>query len=197
MGPINLAVKEEYEEEQGRLDFLTDQRDDLLQAEEDLVETIDRIDHQARNQFEAVFAEIRKNFRRSFDMFFPGGQADLVLEGDSDPLEADIEIKANPGGKELQSLRMLSAGEKTLTAIAILFAIYMYKPSPFCILDEVDAPLDDNNSRIFTRVLDEFSDDTQFIIVTHNKITMEAANYMYGITMQDEGVSKVVSVNFD
>ncbi len=197
MGPINLAVKEEFEGEQSRLDFLTDQRDDLLQAEEDLVETIDRIDHQARSQFEEVFAEIRKHFHRSFEMFFPGGQADLVLEGDSDPLEADIEIKANPGGKELQSLRMLSAGEKTLTAIAILFAIYMYKPSPYCVLDEVDAPLDDNNSQIFTRVLDEFSDNTQFIIVTHNKITMEAANYMYGITMQDEGVSKVVSVNFD
>ncbi|HKJ69667.1 MAG TPA: chromosome segregation protein SMC [bacterium] len=197
MGPINLAVKEEYEEEQGRLDFLTEQRDDLLQAEEDLVETIDRIDHQARNQFEEVFTQIRENFHQSFQMFFPGGQADLVLEGESDPLEADIEIKANPGGKDLQSLRMLSAGEKTLTAIAILFAIYMYKPSPFCILDEVDAPLDDNNSQIFTRVLDEFSAETQFIIVTHNKITMEAANYMYGITMQDEGVSKVVSVNFE
>jgi len=197
LGPINLAVKDEYEEEQERLDFLTEQRDDLLQAEEDLVETIDRIDTKARNQFMEVFKEIRDNFRQTFVKFFPGGQAELVLEGDSDPLEADIEIKANPGGKELQSLRMLSAGEKTLTAIAILFAIYMYKPSPFCILDEVDAPLDDNNTQVFTRVLNEFATDTQFIVVTHNKITMEASDYMYGITMQDEGVSKIVSVNFD
>jgi len=197
LGPVNLAVKEEFEEEQERLNFLIEQRDDLLQAEDDLIKTIDRIDTQARSQFEEVFAVIRSNFHKTFNLFFPGGQADLILEGEEDPLDADIQIQASPGGKDLQSLRMLSAGEKTLTAIAILFAIYMYKPSPFCILDEVDAPLDDNNSQIFTRVLNEFSTDTQFIVVTHNKITMESANYMYGITMQDEGVSKVVSVNFE
>lgn len=197
MGPVNMAVKDEYEEEQDRLDFLTSQRDDLLQAEEDLLETIEKIDTQAKKQFDEVFQAIRTNFHKTFAMFFPGGTADLKMVGDSDPLEAEVEIEANPAGKELQSLRVLSAGEKTLTAIAILFAIYMYKPSPFCILDEVDAPLDDNNSQIFTRVLDEFTDDTQFIIVTHNKITMESSDYMYGITMQDKGVSKVVSVNFD
>lgn len=197
IGPVNLAVKEEFEEEQGRLEFLTEQRDDLLQSEEDLLETINRIDTQARKQFLDVFNQIQTNFHKTFDLFFPGGQADLDLESDSDPLEADIEIKASPAGKRLQSLRMLSAGEKTLTAIALLFAIYMVKPSPFCILDEVDAPLDDNNSQVFTRVLNEFSTDTQFIIVTHNKITMEAADYMYGVTMEDEGVSKVVSVNFE
>ena len=197
LGPVNLAVKDEFEEEQERLEFLTEQRDDLLEAEEDLMETIERIDQQANKQFREVFQEIQKHFRKTFIKFFPGGEADLKLETETDPLEADIEIKANPGGKTLQSLRMLSAGEKTLTAIALLFAIYLVKPSPFCILDEVDAPLDDNNSQIFTRVLEDFADDTQFIIVTHNKITMEAANYLYGITMQDEGVSKIVSVNFD
>ncbi|MCF7802784.1 MAG: chromosome segregation protein SMC [Candidatus Marinimicrobia bacterium] len=197
MGPVNLAVKEEYEEEQERLDFLTEQRDDLLEAEEDLLETIQRIDTQANSQFNEIFQEIRKHFQQTFIKFFPGGEADLQLEGDSDPLEADIVISANPGGKKLQSLRVLSAGEKTLTAIALLFAIYLVKPSPFCILDEVDAPLDDRNSQIFTGVVEDFAEDTQFIIVTHNKITMEAANYMYGITMQDEGVSKVVSVQFD
>lgn len=197
VGPVNMAVKDEFEEEQHRLEFLTDQRDDLLQSEEDLLETIDRIDIQARKQFKEVFDKIRQNFHRTFGLFFPGGQADLRLESDSDPLEADIEIQASPAGKKLQSLRMLSAGEKTLTAIAILFAIYMVKPSPFCILDEVDAPLDDNNSQVFTRVLNEFAHDTQFIIVTHNKITMEAADYLYGVTMENEGVSKVVSVNFE
>jgi len=197
MGPVNLAVKEEYEEEQERLDFLTDQRDDLLEAEEDLMETIERIDTQANKQFQDIFTQIRSHFMETFVKFFPGGEADLQLEDDADPLEADIQIHANPGGKKLQSLRMLSAGEKTLTAIALLFAIYLVKPSPFCILDEVDAPLDDRNSGIFTGVLEDFSKETQFIIVTHNKITMEAADYMYGITMQDEGVSKLVSVKFD
>lgn len=197
MGPVNLAVKEEFEEEQERLDFLTDQRDDLLEAEEDLMETIERIDTQANKQFQEIITQIRKHFKQTFVKFFPGGEADLKLVGDSDPLEADIRINVTPGGKKLQSLRMLSAGEKTLTAIALLFAIYLVKPSPFCILDEVDAPLDDRNSGIFTRVLEDFAEDTQFIIVTHNKITMEAADYMYGITMQDEGISKIVSVKFD
>jgi len=197
MGPVNLAVKEEFEEEQERLDFLTDQRDDLLEAKEDLLETIDRIDREASEQFNEVFSSIRENFHRTFSMFFPGGEADLQLTSDEDPLDVDIDIQASPAGKKLQSLRMLSAGEKTLTAIALLFAIYLVKPSPFCILDEVDAPLDDNNSQIFREVLNDFVTDTQFIVVTHNKITMESVNYMYGITMEDEGVSRVVSVSFD
>ena len=197
IGPVNLAVKEEYQEEQERLDFLTEQRDDLLEAKEDLLETIERIDDEASKQFNEVFANIRENFHKTFSLFFPGGSADLELTYENDPLDADIEIQASPAGKKLQSLRMLSAGEKTLTAIALLFAIYLVKPSPFCILDEVDAPLDDNNSQVFSDVLNDFVTDTQFIIVTHNKITMEVANYLYGITMEDEGVSKVVSVKFD
>lgn len=126
-----------------------------------------------------------------------GGQGSLELIGDPDPLEADIAIRAQPPGKRNQTLRMLSAGEKTLTAIALLFAIYQYKPSPYCILDEVDAPLDDANIRKFTRALKSFSKETQFIVVTHNKLTMEAANYLYGVTMEKKGVSKLVSVKFD
>ena len=121
----------------------------------------------------------------------------MTLVGDPDPLESDIAIHAQPPGKKNQSLRMLSAGEKSLTAIALLFAIYQYKPSPYCILDEVDAPLDDVNIQKFKRVLNKFSDDTQFIVVTHNKLTMEIADYLYGVTMEQKGVSKLVSVKFD
>ena len=119
------------------------------------------------------------------------------MVGDPDPLESDITIHAQPPGKKNQSLRMLSAGEKSLTAIALLFAIYQYKPSPYCILDEVDAPLDDVNIQKFKKVLNKFSDDTQFIVVTHNKLTMEIADYLYGVTMEQKGVSKLVSVKFD
>ncbi len=130
-------------------------------------------------------------------MFFEGGECDLELRRDDDPLEADITILAKPPGKHTRNLRMLSSGEKALTAISLLFAIYLVKPSPFCILDEVDAPLDDNNIAKFTRVLAKFSEQTQFIIVTHNKLTMEAARYLYGVTMAQSGVSKIVSVQLD
>ena len=125
------------------------------------------------------------------------GESDLNLIGDNDPLDADIEIFAKPPGKHTRNLRMLSSGEKSLTAIALLFAIYLVKPSPFCILDEVDAPLDDNNVLKFTNVLKQFSKNTQFIIVTHNKLTMESAQSLYGVTMQKSGVSKIVSVKLD
>ena len=130
-------------------------------------------------------------------MFFEGGRGSLRLEGDPDPLEANIGIHAQPPGKRNQSLRQLSAGEKALTAIALLFSIYQVKPSPYCILDEVDAPLDDVNIHKFTKVLAKFCDETQFIIVTHNKLTMEIADYMYGVTQEKKGVSKLVSVKFD
>ena len=131
---------------------------------------------------------------KTYSSFFDGGKGHLRLIGEDDPLDAEIEIIAQPPGKKTQTLRMLSAGEKALTAIALLFAIYLVKPSPFCILDEVDAPLDDKNIVKFTKVLKEFSNKTQFIIVTHNKLTMVKADFMYGITQQEEGVSKIVSV---
>ncbi|NQV38401.1 MAG: hypothetical protein HQ509_10400, partial [Candidatus Marinimicrobia bacterium] len=197
IGPINMAVQFEYEEEKKRLDLLIEQRDDLVQSEENLRETIGKIDRVARKQFRETYDQIKENFEKLFVLFFEGGTASLSLIGDPDPLDADVAIHAQPPGKRNQSLRMLSAGEKALTAIALLFSIYQVKPSPYCILDEVDAPLDDVNIRKFTRVLDTFARDTQFIVVTHNKLTMEAANYMYGVTMEQKGVSKLVSVKFD
>jgi len=197
IGPVNMAVQNEYEEEQKRLGHLTTQRDDLIESEENLRESIDKIDRVARKKFRETFDYIKENFENLFTIFFEGGQGTLELIGDPDPLDADVIIKAQPPGKRNQTLRMLSAGEKSLTAIALLFAIYQYKPSPYCILDEVDAPLDDTNVRKFTRGLKSFTTDTQFIVVTHNKLTMEAANYLYGVTMEKKGVSKLVSVKFD
>ncbi len=149
-----------------------------------------------------TFGKIRDNFINIFrSLFNPGDEADLKLEETSagvvDPLEAKIEIIAKPKGKRPTSIELLSGGEKTLTAIALLFAIYLVKPSPFCILDEIDAPLDDANIDRFTKIIKDFSKDTQFIVVTHNKRTMEAADTLYGVTMQEEGVSKLVAVRFN
>lgn len=197
IGPVNMAVQDEFEEESKRYDLLINQRDDLIESENYLRETIQKIDRVARKQLLDSFSAIKANYEKLFELFFEGGQGTLSLIGDPDPLESDIAIYAQPPGKRNQSLRMLSAGEKSLTAIALLFAIYQHKPSPYCILDEVDAPLDDVNVRKFTRVLRQFAHDTQFIVVTHNKLTMEAADYLYGVTMEKKGVSKLVSVKFD
>ena len=197
IGPINMAVQAEHEEESNRLLMLSEQRDDLIEAEKNLLDTIQKIDSIAREEFQNTFEDIRMNFEKLFMMFFEGGRGSLRLEGDPDPLEASIGIQAQPPGKRNQSLRQLSAGEKTLTAIALLFSIYQVKPSPYCILDEVDAPLDDVNIGKFTRVLNNFSGDTQFIVVTHNKLTMESANFLYGVTMENKGVSQLVSVKLN
>ncbi|MFC1760168.1 chromosome segregation protein SMC [Candidatus Neomarinimicrobiota bacterium] len=197
IGPVNMAVQVEVEEETKRLEHLTKQRDDLVESEVNLRESIEKIDRVARKQFRETFEQIKVNFENLFTVFFEGGQGTLDLIGDPDPLEADIAIRAQPPGKRNQTLRMLSAGEKSLTAIALLFSIYQYKPSPYCILDEIDAPLDDTNVGKFTRALRSFTKDTQFIVVTHNKLTMEVANYLYGVTMEKKGVSKLVSVKFD
>ena len=198
LGPINLLAYSEYEEEKQRLDFLLKQRNDLVDSEKDLLKTIDEINITAQNLFQETFLKIRENFIRIFrSLLNPGDEADLKLEEDVDPLEGKIEIIAKPKGKRPTSIELLSGGEKTLTAIALLFAIYLVKPSPFCILDEVDAPLDDANVDRFTKIIKEFSTSTQFIIVTHNKRTMEAAETMYGVTMQEEGISRLVSVQFN
>ena len=197
IGPVNMAVQDEYDEEVERLELLTTQRDDLLEAEENLRETIRKIDKVARKRFQETFDLIKTNFENLFRMFFEGGNATLNLLGDPDPLEADISIEAQPPGKRNTSLRLLSSGEKALTAISLLFSIYQVKPSPYCILDEVDAPLDDVNIHKFTKVLGKFCDETQFIVVTHNKLTMEIADYMYGVTQEKKGISKLVSVRFD
>ncbi|MDZ7343018.1 MAG: chromosome segregation protein SMC, partial [candidate division KSB1 bacterium] len=196
MGPVNMLALSDYEKEKERFDFLTSQKEDLLKAEANLKETIKVINDTAYERFGKVFSQIRENFIQVFKSFFENGEADLKLE-EGDPLETDIVIEANPKGKKLGSLALLSGGEKTLTAISLLFAIYLVKPSPFCILDEVDAPLDDMNIGPFVGALKKFSDRTQFIVVTHNKLTMKAADYLYGITMEEQGVSKVVSVKFE
>ncbi|MDH3251479.1 MAG: AAA family ATPase, partial [Ignavibacteria bacterium] len=198
LGNVNFAAFEEYQEEKQRLDFLTEQRRDLLEAEKTLVQTIEEINATAQKKFLDTFDLIRRNFIETFkSLFDPGDECDLILEEGVDPLEAAIDIIAKPRGKRPTSIHLLSGGEKTLTATALLFAIYLVKPSPFCILDEVDAPLDDANIDRFTRILRKFSTNTQFIVVTHNKRTMEAANALYGVTMEEEGVSKLVAVRFN
>ncbi len=198
LGPINNIAHAEYEEERERFEFLNKQRDDLVDSERDILKTIEEINNTAQAQFMETFEKIRENFIKIFgNLFDPGDEADLKIEETADPLEAKIEIIAKPKGKRPTSIDLLSGGEKTLTAIALLFAIYLVKPSPFCILDEIDAPLDDANIERFNKILDEFSKETQFIVVTHNKRTMEAASTLYGVTMQEEGVSKLVSVRFN
>ena len=194
MGSVNLAALEEYDVQRERYEFLSKQRADLEEAENTLKRTIMKIDRTARARFLEAFSKIRENFQQTFTAFFEGGEADLVLAPDVDPLEAPMQIIARPRGKRLQNINLLSGGERALTAIAMLFAIYLVKPSPFCILDEVDAPLDDANVDRFIRVVRKFSEQTQFIVVTHNKGTMEAADCLHGITMEEPGVSKLVSV---
>ena len=197
MGPVNMAVENEYQSETERLEFLLKQRDDLTAAEKTLLSTMKQIDETARKQFLECFGKIRDNFKRTFIMYFEGGNADINLRENEDPLEARIEISARPPGKRNHVLKQLSGGEKALTAIALLFAIYLVKPSPFCILDEIDAPLDDANIKRFSKVLDKFAKDTQFIVVTHNKDTMKSAGSLFGVTMEEVGVSKIVSVNLN
>ena len=197
LGPVNMEAFAEYHIEKERLDTLVQQRQDLLDAESQLMQTIETINTTAQKQFMEVFDRIRQNFITIFTSLFESSEANLELAKEEDPLEANIDILARPTGKKIQHIALLSGGEKTLTAIALLFAIYLVKPSPFCILDEVDAPLDDTNIDKFTKILRDFSKDTQFIVVTHNKRTMEAAKNIFGITMQEAGVSKVVSVKFN
>ena len=196
IGDVNPLAIEQYEEEKERLDFYEGQIEDLNNAEEQLLITIDEINSTATERFNKTFEQIRTNFQKVFKtLFFEDDYCDLIIEKDvEDPLEARIEIKAQPRGKRPSGISQLSGGEKTLTAIALLFAIYLVKPSPFCVLDEVDAPLDDANIERFAKMIKEFSHDTQFIIITHNKKTMSKAEMMYGVTMPETGVSRLVGV---
>jgi len=198
-GEVNPLAIEEYEEEKERLDFYEEQINDLHKAEKELRETIEEINKTATDRFNKTFEKIRKNFIDVFHTLFDEDDfCDLVIEEDAeDPLEASIEIKANPRGKRPSTINQLSGGEKTLTAIALLFAIYLVKPSPFCVLDEVDAPLDDANIERFANMIKRFSEETQFIIITHNKKTMGKAEMMYGITMPETGISQLVGVKLD
>ncbi|MCX6923775.1 MAG: chromosome segregation protein SMC, partial [Verrucomicrobia bacterium] len=196
MGPVNLVAIEEYEETEQRYQFLSKQHDDLVQAKVQLLEVISRINVQTREMFRETFEKIRDNFRAMFTEVFGGGKADLVLMDENDLLESGIEIVARPPGKQLQTISLLSGGEQTMTAVSLLFSIYQVKPSPFCVLDELDAPLDESNINRFIRVLQRFLEHSQFIIITHNKRTIGMADVLYGITMQEHGVSKIVSVKF-
>ena len=194
IGDVNLAAEADYDEEKKRLDFLKEERSDLIETRDTLIETISRINNIAKARFLHTFEQIRVNFQETFRDFFDGGICDLKLAEDKDPLEANILITARPPGKNIRSINLLSSGERALTAISLLFGIYMVKPSPFCILDEIDAPLDDANIDRFLRVIKGFSKKTQFIMVTHNKKTMAQADTLYGITMEEPGLSSLVSV---
>ncbi len=197
MGAVNLVAIEEYAELKQRYDFLKTQSDDLVSAKDQLVKAIDEINQTSLKQFDLTFQQIRKNFTFTFQTLFNGGNCDLQLVIQDDPLESGIDIIAQPPGTKLNSLTLLSGGQKTLTAVALLFALYLVKPSPFCVLDELDAPLDESNIERFTALLKRFVASSQFIIITHNKRTVAAANAIYGVTMQERGVSKTVSMRFN
>ncbi|MGM0172826.1 chromosome segregation protein SMC [Enterococcus sp. DIV0800] len=197
LGPVNLNAIEQYKQVEERYDFLTTQRDDLLSAKEQLFETMDEMDDEVKSRFYETFQAIREKFKVVFPNMFGGGRAELVLTNPEDLLNTGIEIEAQPPGKKLQSLSLLSGGERALTAIALLFSIIQVRPVPFCVLDEVEAALDEANVARFGRYLSAFQDDTQFIVVTHRKGTMEAADVLYGVTMQESGVSKIISVRLE
>ena len=195
MGPVNLLAIQEFQELEERHTFFEKQEKDLTDAIESLKETIRRINRTSRERFLEAFEAVRRNFNETFALLFGWGRGDIRLMEDEDPLDCGLEINVQPPGKRLQSLMLLSGGEKALSAIALLFAIFRYQPSPFCLLDEVDAALDESNVRRFTRLLKEFAHTTQFIVITHNKRSMEAADTLYGVTMDEPGISKLVSVN--
>jgi chromosome segregation protein len=195
MGPVNLDAIEEFEELEERYNFLRNQHDDLVSSKAELLEVIERINTETQRLFSETFAQVKINFREMFkELFGEKGEADLMLLNEADPLESGIEVIAKPPGKKLQSITLLSGGERSMTAVALLFSIYMIKPSPFCVLDELDAPLDESNINRFVKVLDRFIDRSQFIIVTHSKRTMARADVMYGVTMEEFGVSKPVGM---
>src|SRR5437762_3819430 len=194
MGPVNLEAVHEYDELEERYKFLEGQNADLTNSQRELLDVIARINSTTRKLFAETFEQVRTNFRQMFGELFRGGRADLSLLDENDPLNCGIEITAKPPGKQLQSVSLLSGGERAMTAVGLLFAIYMVRPSPFCILDEVDAPLDENNINCFIGVLDRFVQQSQFIIITHNKRTITKADVLYGVTMEERGVSKLVGV---
>ena len=194
MGPVNLDAVHEYDELEERHRFLENQNNDLTASRRELLDVIAQINSTTKKLFAETFAQVRVNFREMFAELFGGGRADLFLLDEKDPLNCGIEISARPPGKQLQSVSLLSGGERAMTAVALLFAIYMVRPSPFCILDEVDAPLDEGNINCFIRVLERFVAQSQFIIMTHNKRTIAKADVLYGITMEERGVSKLVGM---
>jgi chromosome segregation protein len=194
MGPVNMMALDEYKETADRHAFLEAQRTDLIESIENTQETIKEIDQISRTKFDEAFARINENFAHVFSRLFQGGQAFLRLTDAENQAESGLEIVASPPGKKLQNVLLLSGGEKALTALALLVGIFQFQPSPFCVLDEVDAPLDETNVGRLADLLHTLSADTQFLLVTHSKRMMQAADLIYGVTMQEPGVSKVVSV---
>jgi chromosome segregation protein len=197
MGPVNMMAIEQFDELETRHSFLTTQRRDLVDSIAQTVEAIARIDETSKARFREAFTTINQNFQRTFSTLFGGGRAGITLLDENDPLESGIDIVASPPGKRLQSVQLLSGGEKALTAIALMFGIFQYKPSPFCLLDEIDAPLDDANIGRFIEMLKGMLHHTQFILITHNRKTMEIADRLYGVTMEEPGVSKLISVRLN
>ena len=194
MGPVNLDAVHEYDELEERYKFLETQNNDLTNSRRELLDVIAQINSTTKKLFSETFAQVRIHFREMFEELFGGGRADLSLLDENDPLNCGIEISAKPPGKQLQSVSLLSGGERSMVAVALLFAIYMVRPSPFCILDEVDAAMDEGNINRFVRVLDRFIEQSQFIIITHNKRTIAKADVLYGVTMEERGVSKLVGM---
>ena len=197
MGPVNLDAIQEYDELEQRHSFLENQVTDLVNSKAELHAIIAKINRTTRDLFADTFARIRENFQVMFAELFGGGRANLMLLEEGDPLESGIEIIARPPGKQLQSISLLSGGERTMTAVSLLLAIYMVKPSPFCVLDEMDAPLDESNINRFIKILDRFVHQSQFVVITHNKRTISAADVLYGVTMEEQGVSKIVSLKLN
>lgn len=195
-GPVNLEAVKEYDELQERHSFINKEFEDLNKAKGDLHEIITRINKTTKELFSETFEKVKTNFQQVFGELFGGGKANLLLLDETDPLECGIEIVAKPPGKQLTNISLLSGGEKTMTAVALLFAIYMVKPSPFCVLDEMDAPLDESNIGRFIKMLQRFLHQSQFLLITHNKKTIAIADVIYGVTMEEPGVSKPVSVKF-
>ena len=192
LGPVNMMAIDQFDDLETRYAFLTTQRKDLVDSIAQTSEAIKRIDETTRQRFAEAFAAINHNFQLTFSTLFGGGRAGLTLLDESDPLESGIEIIAQPPGKRLQSVQLLSGGEKALTAIALMFGLFQYKPSPFCLLDEIDAPLDDANIGRFVEMLRGMQQHTQFIVITHNRETIAAAPMWLGVTMQEPGVSTLV-----
>ncbi|UCC24424.1 MAG: chromosome segregation protein SMC [Gemmatimonadales bacterium] len=197
IGPVNMLAMEEHKEESERLQFLEEQHSDLVGARNDLKAAIRQINETATALFHDTFQLIRENFKQVHRRLFEGGEADIWLADEDDPLESPVEIHASPQGKKTQRIDLLSGGERALTALSLLFAIYLVKPSPFCVLDEVDAPLDENNIGRFIRLLHDFKHQTQFVVITHNPRTIEAADWIYGVTMEEPGVSTIVGVRLE
>jgi chromosome segregation protein len=194
IGPVNLEAITEYDELEQRYTFLTGQETDLLTAKDQILKAIQEINRTTQKLFAETFEQVKANFQEMFTELFGGGKATLTLMDENDPLECGIDIVAKPPGKQTQTVSLLSGGERTMTAVALLFAIYMVKPSPFCVLDELDAPLDESNINRFIKILKRFVQQSQFVVITHNKRTISIADVLYGVTMEERGVSKFVSL---